>query len=141
MYPGNFFIPRNNFMNGFISGIGPSMNMVRGNPFFRGNILGRTGLLNRITTGLKSFNWKSLINGANKTLNVVNQTIPLIREAKPMVSNVKSMVQLAKAFGHESGNNKRNNNISRNQHNLKNSNPNNHVDCVSEVNNNPTFFI
>ena len=65
-----------------------------------------SGILNKAFGAIKSFNWKGLLSGANKTLNVVNQTIPLIKQASPMVNNVKNMVRLAKAFGSETNNTK-----------------------------------
>ena len=94
MNPGRYFIPNMRF-NPFIR--------MPINPMLRNQILNtsKPGLLNRIINGIKTYNWKSLLNGANKTLNVVNQTIPLIRQAKPMVNNVKSMIELTKAFGNE----------------------------------------
>lgn len=58
-------------------------------------------IINRLFSSIKSFNWKGLLNGANKTINVVNQTIPLIKQAKPMINNVKSIVSLTKAFNNE----------------------------------------
>ena len=70
------------------------------NPYFYGNPRG-IGFIGRAINGIKSFNWKGLLNGANKTLNVVNQTIPLVRQAKPMFNNMRSMIKLAKSFGKE----------------------------------------
>lgn len=63
-------------------------------------------LFGRIANGIRSFNWGSLLNGANKTLNVMNQTIPLIKQARPMFNNVRSMIRLARAFGSETSSNK-----------------------------------
>lgn len=83
MYPQRFFIP--NYMYTYPA---------------------RTpGLFRRIFTGIRGFNWQSLLTNANKTLNVVNQTIPLVRQAGPMFNNMKSMIRLAKAFGTETTNN------------------------------------
>jgi len=62
------------------------------------------GLLNKLTNGIKNFNWRGLLGGMSKTLNVVNQTIPLVRQAKPMFDNVKSMVLLTKTFNNETRN-------------------------------------
>ena len=73
-----------------------------------------TGLFNKVFNSLKDFNWRGLLNGASKTLNVVNQTIPLIKQATPMVNNVKSIVKLAKAFGNETNNSKTINSYIRN---------------------------
>ena len=134
MNPGRFFIPNIN--------ASPFMRMppnIPINPMIRNNLLaGRstTGLINRIFSGIKTINWRGLISGANKTLNVVNQTIPLIRQAKPMVNNVKSMVQLAKAFGKETNTKvtsiPKNNIINKN---IKIKNTNN------KTNDYPTFFV
>ena len=90
MNPGRFFMPNmmaNPMMirNGFVTNSG-------------------IGLLERLSRGVRYFNWGRLLNGANKTLNVMNQTIPLIRQAKPMVGNVKNMLNLAKAFRNETNN-------------------------------------
>lgn len=94
------------------------------------------GLFGRIGNGIRGFNWRGLLSGANKTLEVVNQTIPLIRQAKPMFNNMRSMVQLAKAFGSETtsgrGRNKNNrhtNNFNSNSKNVVNGN-------IESVNNN-----
>ena len=97
MNSGRFFIPNMNtipFMRpGFNTVMNSSMIMSR-----------NTNMIERLVNGIKSFNWRGLLSGANKTLNVVNQTIPLIKQAKPMVGNVRSMIQLAKAFGKETKN-------------------------------------
>lgn len=93
MNPRNFFIPGYIGMRSMpipSSSIGTISPMVR-----------NTGLFSRITSGLRSFNWSSLLNNANKTLNVVNQAIPLVRQAGPMVSNMRSMLKIAKVFGNE----------------------------------------
>lgn len=119
MYPGNFFIPRYNFL------------LRQANPFFKSNFIGSTGLFNKI----KAFNWKGLINGASKTINVVNQAIPLVKEARPMVNNVRSIVKLAKAFGNETGSKKIINNYMDIKHN------NNVSNTKNNNYNSPTFFV
>ena len=128
MNPGRYFIPNMRF-NPFIQ--------MPINPMIRNQMLNtRTPrLLNRIINGIKTYNWKNLLSGANKTINVVNQTIPLIRQTKPMVNNIKSMIQLAKAFGNET------NNINSNSHNNK-LNINNKTNNKNNINNDyPTFFV
>ena len=99
MNPGRYYLPMMNYYNG--------------------------NLINRLFNGLKTFKWKELLNGANKTINVVNQTIPLIRQAKPMINNIKSVISLTKAFNNETAPKK----------NLKTKIP------IAKENNNPTFFI
>jgi hypothetical protein len=86
------------FMPNIMPFRGPMINMA---PY-------KTSFLERTINGIKSFDWKGLLNGANKTLNVMNQTLPLIREARPMFQNMKSMVNLIKAFGKETENTKPN---------------------------------
>ena len=133
MNPGRFFLPN--------MGINP---MMRGNFLFPREI----GFFGKIGNGLRTFNWSSLLNGANKTLNVVNQTIPLIRQAGPMVNNMRSMLQLAKAFGSETVSSK---NIIKNNNGINKKNINNGIfnnsayDTSNKKENNnsnyPIFFI
>ena len=110
MNPGRFFMPG--------MGMGP---MMRSGSMFPRNV----GFFSRIGSGFRSFNWRGLLSGANKTLNVVNQTIPLIRQARPMVNNVRSMLQLAKAFGSETVSTRKNNRNLRNINTVGNRNSTN----------------
>lgn len=132
MNPGRFFMP--NMMMNYRYGFAPQMIGI--NSIAPKNI----GLLGRLGSGIKSFNWTNLLNGASKTLNVMNQTIPLIRQAKPMVDNMKSMIKLAKAFTNETNNSKINKkkveNYMYNKNNINNEENNNYIN-----NNYPTFFI
>ena len=135
MNPGRFYIPT----------MGNSLGPVMSASF----LPSRGGFFGRITNSLRGFNWSSLLNGANKTLNVVNQTIPLVRQAGPMFNNMKSMLRIARAFGSETTNNNSNirkNNISSN--NVLNKNSDNIlVDKTSVIkketsnNNYPNFFV
>ena len=131
MNPGRYFMP--NMM------VNPMM-IRNGYTTARG-----VGLFNRLTQGLRSFNWNRLLNGANKTLNVMNQTIPLVRQAKPMVHNVKNMLNLAKAFRNEISNNTLKNNNVINRNVIKNNNDiiisKNKINDVKDNNDLPTFFI
>ena len=101
-------------------------------------------VINRLGNGIKNFNWKGMLSGVNKTLNVVNQTIPLVKQAKPMYDNVKSMVLLTKAFKKETNcvakKNNINNNLLINNNNYKKSI--NKMDTNNNnTDNNPIFFI
>ncbi len=96
---------------------------------FRNPTLINGGLINRIFNSIKTFNWKGLINGAGKTINIVNQTIPLIKQAKPMINNVRSIVSLTKAFNSETTLRK------------YPTQSNKLVQKSIKTNNNPTFFI
>lgn len=121
MNPNRFFIPGQMMGNQLING--------------RMAMPGNIGLLSRISAGIKNINWKGLLNGANKTINVVNQTIPLIRQTKPLVDNVRSMIKLTKAFGKET--------ISKENHTLSNNRSNKNIIVSKNITNDdyPTFFI
>ena len=43
-------------------------------------------------------NWSSILNGAQRTLNLVNQAIPLVKQAAPMVRNAKTMFKVMNEF-------------------------------------------
>lgn len=118
MNPNRFFMPD--------MGINPMM--MRNYYIFPRNM----GIVQKITNGIRSFNWSKLLNGANKTLTIMNQTIPLIRQTKPMISNVKSMINLAKAFRNETKTNGYNkNNVTDSSKSI----------VHDKVNQYPTFFI
>ena len=85
MNPSRYFIPQ--------MGTNPIM--------YPNNSLNISYLFNRLGNSIKNFNWKGMLSGVNKTLNVVNQTIPLVKQAKPMYDNIKSMFLLTKAFNKE----------------------------------------
>ena len=120
MNQGPFFMPNMAF------------NSTRMMPYGR-SFLGSTSLFSRLGNSLKAFNWSSLINGANKTLNVFNQTIPLIRQAKPMIDNVRSITRLAKAFNKET--------ITPQTHQRNINYKNNIIKNNTNYSNTPTFFI
>ena len=129
MNPGRYFMPN--------MGMRFMMPMSMPNNYL---MPGRTGLISRITQGIRSFNWGGLLSGANKTLNVVNQTIPLIKQARPMFGNMRSMLQLARAFKSETNNNIVNKKISNFGEKYVRSNS---INTKKEVinNNYPNFFI
>ena len=56
----------------------------------------RTSLLRSLLP--LNINFRGLLSGAQRTLNLVNQTIPLIEQAKPMVNNAKTMFRVMKEF-------------------------------------------
>jgi hypothetical protein len=144
MNPGRFFMPN------YIGNMRIPMSSQMMSPMLRmANTASRgTGLLSKITGGIRSVNWSGLLNNANKTLNFVNQAIPLVRQAGPMVNNMKSMLRIAKAFGSETTNDqiKRSNTLS--QTNINNSNNNNVINnnnsnIAKELSddNSPNFFV
>lgn len=52
-----------------------------------------SGLLSR-----SNFNLSTILNGAQKTLNIVNQAIPIIKEATPVMKNMKTMFKVMNEF-------------------------------------------
>lgn len=129
MNPGIFFMPNMNTMSYMRPGI---------NSFIGGNVImpRSANMFGKIVHGIKSFNWRGLLNGANKTLNVMNQAIPLIKQAKPMVGNVKSMIQLARAFGKETRNETYNKKVNTSINSTVK------IDKQESINNEmPTFFV
>ena len=68
------------------------------NPYFfpyQNFVPRNTGLFRNLFRG---FNFNSIINGTQKTLNTVNQIIPLVKQARPMVDNAKTMFKLMSEF-------------------------------------------
>ena len=72
------------------------------------------------------FSFTTLLNGAQKTLNIVNQALPIVKEVKPLVKNAKTFINVAKGFSK-----------------INNSEPSNVInnDTKKSSNNGPNFFI
>ena len=52
-----------------------------------------------INYGMPSkFSFSTLLNGAQKTLNIVNQALPIVKEVKPIVKNARTFLNVAKEF-------------------------------------------
>ena len=100
-------------------------------------------LFSRLGNGIKNFNWKGMLSGVNKTLNVVNQTIPLVKQAKPMYDNVRSMVKLTKAFRKETRDVAIKENVVGKKFLVKDKTYHQNTDKInkSKDNNSPIFFI
>lgn len=137
MNPGRFYMP--NYLGARASSMmSPMMGLSNITP--RG-----MGFFSRITNGIRSVNWGTLLNNANKTLNVVNQTIPLVRQAGPMFNNMKSMLRIAKAFGSETNTKNANNNTNYDKSNTPNNKSYNNIVLANEKevisDNTPNFFV
>ena len=68
------------------------------------NSLGAASSLGRnakLFSGIKNFNFSSLLNGASKTLGVVKEAIPVVKEIGPMMGNMRSMIKVASVFKDE----------------------------------------
>ncbi len=44
------------------------------------------------------FSFSSILNGAQKTLNIVNQALPIVKEVKPIVKNARTLFNVTKSF-------------------------------------------
>ena len=53
------------------------------------------GIFKRLLGG---FNFSSVLNNTQKTLNLVNQAIPLIKQVNPLVRNAKTMFHVMNEF-------------------------------------------
>ncbi|MBQ3142056.1 MAG: hypothetical protein IJB82_00950 [Bacilli bacterium] len=49
-----------------------------------------------ITSILKNLNLTTILNGANKTLNIVKQAVPIYKEIKPLIGNAKNIIAPSK---------------------------------------------
>lgn len=85
------------------------------------------------------FNWSSLLNNTQKTLNIINQAIPVFYQIKPIWNNTKTIFKIIGAVKDDDI--KQNFNHSYNKNTEKNSaiinNPNNNY--ISD--NSPNFFL
>lgn len=77
-------------------------------------------------------NWKSLLNGTQRALNIVNQAIPLIYQIKPIYNNAKTIFRVM-------GSIKDDNTPKKESVNIINNNTNNNT--PSHNNESPTFFL
>ena len=64
-------------------------------PYQSANMMSRGGIFSRL---FGKFNFSSILNGTQKTLNIVNQTIPLVKQAKPLIKNAKTMFKVMNEF-------------------------------------------
>ena len=96
--------------------------------------LGRGLFSNTLRHGI---NWSSILNGAQRTLNLVNQAIPLVKQAAPMMRNAKTMIKVMNEFKKvETPNTNVSNSVNKNVNNEIINNEN--AQIVSS--NGPTFF-
>lgn len=49
-----------------------------------------------ISSLIKNINLTSILNGANKTLNIVKQAVPIVKEIKPMIGTAKNILNKEK---------------------------------------------
>lgn len=84
------------------------------------------------------FNWSSLLNNTQKTLNIINQAIPVFYQVKPIWNNTKTVFKIMGAIKDDDSNTTRavNNNIN-NTNNVNNTSTSN----LNNSNNTPSFFL
>lgn len=58
------------------------------------------------------FNWSSLLNNTQKTLNIINQAIPVFYQVRPIWNNTKTVFKILGAVKDDGSNQNRYNNVS-----------------------------
>jgi len=142
MFPNNFNMP-------FYAPYG-NMGMPSGLRHGLGSGIGiasRGGLFSKLT-GIRSFNWQSLLSNASRTLGVINQAIPIVKQVGPMYNNMKSMLKIASLFKDETDPAPRKsdtiNSINNNQNtnnNINNDEQKENTIITNNYSNSPNFFI
>lgn len=89
------------------------------------------GIFNFLSRG--SFNFSSILNGAQRVLGLANQALPLIKEAAPMMRNAKTMFKVMNEFKKIDAPVKKEGNITSNTDIIETKSNNTSY-------NNPTFF-
>lgn len=56
---------------------------------------------NNIRHGFKNINFKSILDGTQKTLSIINQAIPVIYQIKPLINNAKTAFKVINAIKEE----------------------------------------
>lgn len=89
------------------------------------------GLFSRL---FSNFNFSSILNNTQKTLNIVNQVVPVIKQVKPVVNNAKTMFKVMNEFK------KNDSNINIEKNMPVNNNSIEETNHAKEINK-PTFFM
>ena len=64
-------------------------------PYYMPYNVAPRGLFSNMFRGIS---FSSILNGAQRTLNVVNQAIPVVKEIRPMIKNTKTMFKVMNEF-------------------------------------------
>lgn len=97
----------------------------------------KTGLFSSIKG---KFNWSTLLNNTQKTLNIINQAIPVYYQVKPIWNNTKTVFKIIGAVKDDDSKVNAYNTSSSINTNNNNSNSNSN-NTNSQVNNTPNFFL
>lgn len=98
------------------------------------NIGGKTGLFSLLKG---KFNWSSILNNTQKTLNIINQAIPVFYQIKPAWNNTKTLFKIMGAVKENGTTN--NKQVNRQNINTKQSSPNTNPNISFD--NSPSFFL
>mgnify|MGYP004553006789 FL=1 len=87
------------------------------------------------------FNWSSLLNNTQKTLNIINQAIPVFYQVKPIWNNTKTVFKIMGAIKDDDSNTTRVVNNNANNANNINNTSNTSTSNLNNSNNTPNFFL
>lgn len=73
-------------------------NITRNTPMFVNMIKPRKSLSSTLLSAKSLQNINSLIDNAQKIVNVYNQALPIIEQTKPMINNIKTTFNVMRAF-------------------------------------------
>ena len=100
----------------------------------------RAGLL----AGLRGrFNWGSILNNTQKTLNIVNQAIPLVYQVRPIVNNARTLFKVMGAVKDDGTITEQKNSNSASTSTSQNvsNNTEDNVNTSNNTSNTPNFFL
>jgi len=100
------------------------------------NIGARAGLFSSLKG---KFNWSSLLNNTQKTLNIINQAIPVFYQIKPIWNNTKTIFKIMGAMKEDDSNKRANNSYSKDQNKV--TRIHNNVQNNFGNDNTPNFFL
>ena len=101
----------------------------------------RPSMFNRLSSfaGKAKFNWSTILNNTQKTLNIINQAIPVIYQVKPIYNNAKTIFRVMGAVK----DNGVNINTTKKEENISTKQDSNIKTKQNSTNNqdSPTFFL
>ena len=105
---------------------------------YRGNLFNRlSGFANKT-----KFNWHTILNNTQKTLNLINQAIPVIYQVKPIYNNAKTIFRVMNSVREtdkpivKTTNKEKENRTEKTKEEIPKFNTN-----VNKNSNSPTFFL
>lgn len=114
------------------------------NSFYPYNYGYRNGLFRNFSSLGKRFNWSSILNNTQKTLNIINQAIPVMYQIKPIYNNAKTVFRVINAVKETTPvKTTSENQVKGESSTQENSQTSNNIKKKAENygNNSPTFFL